>query len=428
MKRKTDQAVETHQQPLELKKHVAVIHSGNKLSLLQRKIANALLYNAYKDLMTKDEHEIHIGTLCKMIGYESNDHKTIKKSLVNLLSTVLQWNLVDGDRIDDDGIWSASSIIADASIDGAICTYSYSNKMKKLLYRPNMYGRLDMLVQAKFQSGYGLALYENCNRFQDVGKTPWFDLDKFRLLMGVQDGKYKIFRDFKTRVLDTAIEEVNKYSSIKIEPQFRRQNRQVIAIQFNIKKRDGNVIGLPQLIDDKSGINEILREKFGFSKKQIEEIISGYELNYIFEKIAIIENSKSYQSGKINNLGKYLISALADDYQPSKSSKELKKDNPDGEMKNSHKNKNELLFKYEQYQQNECLRLFCEISEDQKNLILKDFLKNIRGVYTSAYEREGLNHPLIQQQLAMYLLNIKSEIPGRVLDFDEWSKLFIMEN
>jgi hypothetical protein len=73
------------QKVLQLKKHVAVIHSSNKLSLLQRKIANALLFNAYKELQNKEEHEIHIATLCQLIGYDSNDHKTIKKSLLLLL-------------------------------------------------------------------------------------------------------------------------------------------------------------------------------------------------------------------------------------------------------------------------------------------------------------------------------------------------------
>ena len=34
---------------LELKKHVAVIHSNSKISLLQRKISNALLFHAYDE-------------------------------------------------------------------------------------------------------------------------------------------------------------------------------------------------------------------------------------------------------------------------------------------------------------------------------------------------------------------------------------------
>ena len=308
---------------LELKKHVATIHSTNKLSLLQRKISNALLFNAYDDLLEKDEHQVHIGELCRVIGYNSNDHKIIKKALVELLSTVLEWNLVDGERVNgnEKGIWNASSIIADASIDGPICTYSYSNKMKKLLHHPELYGRLNMAVQAKFQSSYGLALYENCIRYQDIGQTPWFEILQFRKLMGIEEGKYKIFRDFKTRVLDKAVEEVNKYSPITIDPQLRKQSRQVIAIQFLIKKskRLALVEGA-SVSTDTMGLSGILKESFGLSKKQIHEVLATYEEGYIREKIALIESSPSFQAGKVKNLARLLLCALKDDYQATKSS------------------------------------------------------------------------------------------------------------
>ena len=76
---------------LELKKHVAVIHSHSKISLLQRKISNALLFHAYDNLLIKDEHEIQISTLTKLIDYDSHDHKKIKQSLMDLLATVVEW-------------------------------------------------------------------------------------------------------------------------------------------------------------------------------------------------------------------------------------------------------------------------------------------------------------------------------------------------
>lgn len=308
---------------LELKKHVATIHSTNKLSLLQRKISNALLFNAYDDLLEKDEHQIHIRELCRIIGYNSNDHKIIKKALVELLSTVLEWNLVDGERVNSEeaGIWNASSIIADASIDGPLCTYSYSNKMKKLLYHPELYGRLNMAVQAKFQSSYGLALYENCIRYQDIGQTPWFELLKFRKLMGIEEGKYKIFRDFKSRVLDKAVQEVNKYSPITIEPQLRKLSRQVVAIQFLIKRsKKLALVEGPAVSAGQNKLSEILKENFGLSKKQISETLSAYEEGYIREKIALIESSSPFQAGKIKNLARFLLCALKDDYQATRSS------------------------------------------------------------------------------------------------------------
>ena len=219
------------QKESELKKHVAFIHCLSP-SLLQRKITNGLLRNAYNRLLIDEEHHISIGELCKLIGYKSNDYNLIKRTLIDLLGTVCEWNLIDNSDGNKAVVWNASSIIADASIKNAMCTYSYSKRMRELLYMPAMYGRLDMAIQARFKSTYGLALYENCVRYQNIPQTPWIELSIFRKLMGVPESKYKIFRDFKTRVLNVAVAEVALHSSMQVEPELKHQNRKVTEIRF----------------------------------------------------------------------------------------------------------------------------------------------------------------------------------------------------
>jgi plasmid replication initiation protein len=411
------------QKVLELKKHVAVIHSSNKLSLIQRKIANALLFNAYDELQEKDEHAIHIIKLCELIGYDSKDYKSIKRALVNLLSTVLEWNLVDGERLDKEGVWNASSIIADASIDGAMCNYSYSNKMRKLLFRPNMYGRLDMQVQARFQSGYGLALYENCNRFQDIGQTPWFNLEKFRKLMGVEDGKYRVFRDFKTRVLDKAVEEVNKYSSLVISHQLRKQNRKVTSIQFLIRKANVMSIGSPYSDSalESEGLTDILKSRFGFSLKQITETTELYEEEYIRSKIDLIQSSPSFLNGKVKNLARYLMKALQDDYQPSKKSTVA---NKTGNASNLVKQTNkthinvEELTKFKRFQDKELFGLFNELPEQSRLTVLKKFEKFLPGLYHDVYLRKGLTDILVQDQLCIFLRQMNHSLVDKLSTYE----------
>lgn len=391
---------------LELKKHVGAIHSSNKLSLLQRKIANALLFNAYDDLLEKDEHEIHVATLCRLIGYDSNDHKTIKKALVNLLATVIEWNLVDGNKVDTDGVWNASSIISDASIDGPVCTYSYSNKMKKLLYRPELYGRLNMVVQAKFQSTYGLALYENCIRYQNIEKTPWFEISQFRKLMGVEEGKYKVFRDFKNRVIDKAVEEVNKYAAISVTPQYRKQGRKVISIQFVIKSAKETTVRHTDKPVQQATLSEILKLSFGLSKKQVEEVMSSYDRDYILEKITIIETSSNFVNGKINNLAKYLICALKDDYQPTKSGRNRLQIVHDDKAEKEKQKKLEQnrVEAYRRYQNKEMIKLFCRQSKAKQRAFLKQFEENLgKSIYRDIYIRDGLDNILILDQLCLYI-------------------------
>lgn len=393
---------------LELKKHVAAIHSSNKLSLLQRKIANALLFNAYDELFEKNDHEIHIPTLCKLIGYDSNDHKTIKKALINLLSTVIEWNLVDGNKIDGDGIWNASSMIADASIEGSVCTYSYSNKMKKLLYRPELYGRLNMLIQAKFQSTYGLALYENCIRYQNIEQTPWFDLLTFRKLMGVEDGKYKIFRDFKNRVLKKAIEEVNEFSPVQIEALFQKQGRQVIAIQFLIK-----TVKQEKLKENlEFSLSKTLTHQFGLSKTQTENILTQYEEEYILEKISIVKNSPSYTKGIIKNLAKYLIAALKEDYQPIKKTKLIVDQVAKDKKQKSEGNR---LEAYQRFRNKYLIQEFQKLTKKAKTMVLNNFEKFIKkGLYHSLYMKEGLSNLLIQDQLCRFMIENKLKILNKV--------------
>jgi hypothetical protein len=453
MERETNNQVDEVFKSTELKKHVAIIHSSNKLTLLQRKIANALLFNAYPRLQEQDEHTIHIAKLCQIIGYDSNDHKTIKKALVNLLSTVLEWNLVDGERLDSEGIWNASSMIADASIDGAICTYSYSNKMRKLLYRPHIYGRLDMLVQAKFQSNYGLALYENCNRFQDIGQTPWFALSQFRKLMGVEENKYKVFRDFKSRVLDKAIEEVNKFSSLIVSPQLRKEKRQVVSIQFLIKRQ--NAIGVtvsdsPEEIPASNltaHLTKKLKTTYGLSSLQIRNVFAKYDAIYVDEKTKLIESSISYQKGRIKNLNRYLLSALRDDYQKNKINvltspqaialsreKSQRTGQRKGERSNQRKEQQQTpamqeamvdaikLTEFRRFQDKHLLILFNELPQPKQTSILKQFEKSLSGIYQDVYFRNGLENVLVQDRLCDFLRRHQADLTASLVSYQTWLK------
>lgn len=403
---------------LELKKHVATIHSSNKLSLLQRKIANALLFNAYDKLLKESEHQIHIATLCKLIGYDSHDYKTIKKALVNLLATVIEWNLVDKEKLTNPSVWNASSIIADASIEGPICTYSYSNKMKQLLHRPELYGRLNMLVQAKFQSSYGLALYENCVRYQNIDQTPWFDIEQFRKLMGVEPGKYKIFRDFKNRVLEKAIQEVNRYSAIEVVPEFKKQGRKVIAIQFGI--RTNKPTRLTQIVKEKPTLSGYLKERFALSKKQQEDVLTDYDEEYIREKIKLIEDSASFKRGKIKNVAKYLLSALKDDYQTPRASMEIIEAKP-VEQVNSTKHDPALAEAYRRFQNKELMNLFNQENDVSKKNILQEFKKFLgKSIYRDIYLRDGLENILIQDQLCLYIREHRTEFLKQVIPYKKF--------
>ncbi len=310
------------QERKELKKHAATIHCSNTLSLLQRKITNALLYHAYKELMLKEEHEITVKQLCRLIGYQGNNHAAIKEALKGLLSTVIEWNLIND--VTGAENWTASSIIASVSLEGPLCYYAYSPRMKQLLHTPSMFGKIDLVIQSRFRSSYGLALYENCIRYRGLPHTKWFDMELFKKLMGVPAGKYDVFRDFKRRVLDKAIDEVNMYSDLVISADFVKEGRKVSKVRFALKERAKKVrLGekLQAQIESSAPLADVklkLQNAFGLSTEQIEKILTTYDTAYVVEKIQVIEASKPYQEGRIENLPGYLLTGLKQNYQASK--------------------------------------------------------------------------------------------------------------
>lgn len=303
----------------EVKKHAATIHCSNGLSLLQRKISNALLYHAYDALMTQEEHEITVRELCRLIGYQGNNHAVMRDALKGLLATVIEWNVVNDVTGEED--WTASSILASVSLKGPACFYAYSPRMKQLLHSPAMFGKINLFIQSRFKSSYGLALYENCLRYRGLGFTKWFEADIFRKLMGVPADKYTLFRDFKRRVLDKSVEEVNTYSDLFVTAEIRREGRRVTHLRFLLKERAKKVRlgsgGKDQETpsDNDSQLMTVLLGQFGFSLRQAKKLLEEYEEKFVQEKIDLVLASRNYQQGKVKNQAAYLISALRNDYQ-----------------------------------------------------------------------------------------------------------------
>lgn len=78
-----------------LKKNVGVVHSTGSLSLLERKIVNVLLLNAYDDLLKNRTHSLRVSYLTAMLGWnESNNIADLKDALKKITSTTIEFNLI----------------------------------------------------------------------------------------------------------------------------------------------------------------------------------------------------------------------------------------------------------------------------------------------------------------------------------------------
>lgn len=407
----------------ELKKHVHVIHSYNQFTLVQRKLVNALLYNAYYELPRKSTFEIKTRELCDLIGFNSRDIASLKRSLKGVLSTIIEWNIIDGNSKDQDK-WSATTMLSSAEIYKGVCTYSYNDLLKTLLYKPEMYGNIDMQLMKKFKSNYSLALYENCIRYKKIKQTSWLTFQAFRKLMGVNDSKYKNFKDFKKRVINVAVNEVNDISPIKVCAEINKKDQEIRFIISKTKITES----IPTNIDDDNEIMFVLTETFGVANQVAKKLINEYEEKYIKEKIEIISNSSSFKSGAIKHLAGYLVEALSKDYQGPVSSKvAVRKIERDKDIAKKKATKKQMLFdeRYEKYINDTYSKvekaLGMDKYEDLKRLYIQRVsLNNITGKY---YKEQGFNHPMIRGGFKNFLKESQPEKFEHVLSEREFKDM-----
>ncbi len=291
-----------------VKKNVAAIHISGKLTLLQRKLSNVLLLNAYDALTSAQTHTIDARTLAMMVGYNSNDFDTLRASLRALAETVAEWDMLDDKGRQE---WGVSSLLSFAKLTNGVCEYAYSPALAQKLHDPKIYALINVHIQRNFSSGHGLALYENCYRFVRTGSTGWWTLETFRKLMGVDGSSYyESFKHLNAKIIKTAVAEVNKSADIVIEPEFRKKGRSVTDIRFLIREN-------PQMamfqIDDSEGVRNLgvyraLRAQ-GVSDRLARQWIAEHGEAYVQQKLDYMKGQ-----GDVKSTVGYLSAALRDDY------------------------------------------------------------------------------------------------------------------
>lgn len=292
-----------------VKKNVAAIHVSGKLTLLQRKLSNVLLLNAYDDLLSKPSHRIDARALCLMIGYNSNDMETLKGSLRGLAETVAEWDMLDERGRQE---WGVSALLSYAKLREGVCEYAYSPALAEKLHDPKVFALINLNIQRRFTSGHALALYENCYRFVRTGSTGWWAIGLFRRLMGVDGSSYyETFKHLNAKIIKPAVDEINRSSNIIVTPEFKRRGRAVEELRFKIREN-------PQLamfeIDDgeafRGGTVYARLIALGVGDRLARQWITEHGEDYVATKLDYVVGR-----GRVASPLRYLSAAIRDDYK-----------------------------------------------------------------------------------------------------------------
>lgn len=394
---------------LEVKKHRNAIQISNKISFLQRKLSNALLYHAYDSLLTRKTHVLDLNVLAEWVGFDSKNEEYLKNALRGLVTTPVEWSLLDKEGQAE---WGVSGIIAGVTIKNRKVYYSYSDQLTELLYNPDIFARIDVRIQQLFNSEYALALWENCLPYVEVGYTEWYDLDTFRKLMGA-DGReaYNEFKILNREVIKPAMASINASSNISLEVELEKEKKRVVRLRFKVASNKQGLLALPAASHSYNvELLDRLVNDFCLTEMKAKEILDKYPENYILENLQIVE--ARVKTDEIENVAGYTLSALSKDYRPKLS--RLERDLQERKLKERvlQERKEQAQVKAKQDRQEQARKLDTDVTiyleslpEQELQDLQEAFTRSISGnaALSAALRKNGFESATIKRSFKVFI-------------------------
>ena len=90
---------------------------------------------------------------------------------------------------------------------------------------------------ASLKSAYSVRLYELLAQWISAKKTPVFPIEKFRQQMGIGVNEYSRMHQFKERVLEKAIDEINEKTDLTVKYEQAKTGRIISGFSFKVTKK-----------------------------------------------------------------------------------------------------------------------------------------------------------------------------------------------
>lgn len=270
--------------PAPLKKPVntlAIVPKSARITSLGRKAYNVLLYEAQDQGLDKDVFRVPLDRVVRGVDFDSNDHALIKKHLRAMVSTTVEWQ---SPTTGEGAAWNVSGLLAHARLTkerGQVWVeWSYAVNLKQELLEPTVFARLKLEIISQLRSHAGIALYEICTRYKDIGRTsrqPWRWWHPVLSGQPPSDRTAKLeYRIFKRDTLKPAMAEVSAVTDLEVELQEHKEGRFISEIQFLIRPKSQTPLALkqpPEPID----LSLVARARdLGVDEDKAEDLLQEY--------------------------------------------------------------------------------------------------------------------------------------------------------
>lgn len=204
-------------------------NSGNSLSLLEQKVLLYVISRIKPDDEELKEQIFDIAEFCRVCGIQAggNNYPYLKEVIGKLKSRVM-WLV--GEDCETTVSWIDKATIYKKS--GKIKIRLDEDLKPYLLMLSRNYTMFPLHNVIKMKTKYGIMLYELLKSMAFMGECIEFSLDELKEHLDCIN--YENFTNFKTKVLLPALNDINTFSELKVEVEYRKTGRSYTHILFHI--------------------------------------------------------------------------------------------------------------------------------------------------------------------------------------------------
>lgn len=410
------------------------IKGGGKISVFERKLYNILLHQAQRQ-GDRAEYSARMPEIIKQCRFDSNNTAHIKKSLTNLIKTIVEWQSPSTNESVE--VWDACGLLSGASIkkdkltQGITLEWRFDTKIKQQLLSPDRYARLMLESVTQLRSHPALALYEICARYVDnpSHKTArqhwrWWRPVLTGQAHDIEKGEY---RYFKRDVLQPAIAEINANTELDVRllPELREADKKTVSIiQFEVNLKAASAVIAPSRQPKQVAVQHlpIIGEmiKAGIPQVEAERLLHEVGAQGIEEGLATLERRRAMSSDKIGpveNPARYLRSIVRSAGPAPTLSLGSAVDSGVEQVrvhKELERNKTALHEEWLRRKKDTLRSLFQESPAGDQESLLKQFRATLTSQpVVKRLDTNGWNHRMVRDSFASFL--------GQTWDGPEWN-------
>lgn len=307
---------------LSVKKSNYLNQASYKLSVVEQKMLALLVAQIKKDTADFKPYSLNIKDFCNLIGIENSNYTYIVSIAKSLLDRDVHFWYINekGKEVEVNTKWLSSCVHVEGS--GTV-EMNFDNILKPFLLqlknRFTLY-RLENIIQ--LSSVFSIRIYELLKQYENAGIVK-FSLEDLRRYIGIDDNQYKMYADFKRRVLVLAQNEIKQKCDIFFDFEEIKVGRSIGKLLFYITPQPIPIKNVTESNNKKkrdikynnSELEEILQllpkeyQKLSGIKKLIVEYLEKKEKNYVIRNVVYANNYSDRSNYKA-----YLKKALEDDY------------------------------------------------------------------------------------------------------------------